>query len=154
MPSTIGGVSGNKDSAHMGYERKNAAGSRSGLVTIGGGGARKSNGHWSRLEGSGRRAPDGAAGFEVDDDIEMQPRGKITSIVVASPGVAEFSHESSTLKSPTPQPHVTVTGSKGNDSDESLLAAHGITCTQTVEVQWTTQHVSEPSPVARKGVRP
>lgn len=150
------GVSGNKDSAHMGYERKNGAGSRSGLVTIGGGGARKSNGHWSRLEGSARRAPDNQAGFDVDDDIEMQPRGKITGIVVASPSVAEYGHEPSTPKaSPSPpQPQVTVTGSKGNDSDESLLAAHGITCTQTVEVQWTTEHISEPSPVSRKGTRP
>ncbi|KAK7719104.1 hypothetical protein SLS63_010254 [Diaporthe eres] len=33
MPSTMA-VSGNKDSAHMRYERKNGAGSRSGLVTI------------------------------------------------------------------------------------------------------------------------
>lgn len=148
------GVSGNKDSAHMGYERKNGAGSRSGLVTIGGGGARKSNGHWSRLEGSARRAPDDGAGFDVDDDIEMQPRGKITSIVVASPGISEYGHEPSTPKASTPHPQVTVTGSKGNDSDESLLAAHGITCTQTVEVQWTTEHISEPSPVARKGTRP
>lgn len=153
MPSTMG-VSGNKDSAHMGYERKNGAGSRSGLVTIGGGGARKSNGHWSRLEGSARRAPDDGAGFDVEDDIEMQPRGKITSIVVASPSSAEYGHEPSTAKASTPQPQVTATGSKGNDSDESLLAAHGITCTQTVEVQWTTEHISEPRPVARKGTRP
>lgn len=148
------GVSGNKDSAHVGYERKNGAVSRSGLVTIGGGGARKSNGHWSKLEGSARRAPDDGPGFDVDDDIEMQPRGKITSIVVAKQGVAEYGHESSTATASTPQPHVTVTGSKGNDSDESLLAAHGITCTQTIEVQWTSEHISEPSPVARKGTRP
>ncbi|KAL2284898.1 hypothetical protein FJTKL_08711 [Diaporthe vaccinii] len=153
MPSTIA-VSGNKDSAHMGYERKNGAGSRSGLVTIGGGGARKSNGHWSRLEGSARRTPGDGAGFDVDDDIEMQPRGKITSIVMASPGISEYGHEPSTPKASTPHPQVTVTGSKGNDSDESLLAAHGITCTQIVEVQWTTEHISEPSPVARKGTRP
>lgn len=154
MPSTMA-VSGNKDSAHMGYERKNGAGSRSGLVTIGGGGARKSNGHWSRLEGSARRAPDDEAGFDVDDDIEMQPRGKITNIAIAkNQGVSEYGHEPSTPKASTPQPQVTVTGSKGNDSDESLLAAHGITCTQTVEVQWTTGHISEPSPVARKGTRP
>lgn len=147
-------ISGNKDSAHVGYERKNGAGSRSGLVTIGGGGARKGNGQWSRLEGSARRAPDDGAGFNVDDDIEMQPRGKITSIVVANQAPGDYGQESSTPTTSTPQPQVTVTGSKGNDSDESLLAAHGITCTQTVEVQWTTEHISEPSPVARKGTRP
>lgn len=148
------GVSGNKDSAHIGYERKNGAGSRSGLVTIGGGGARKSNGHWSRLEGSAKRTADDRSGLDVDDDIEMQPRGKITSIVIAKQGVPEYGHEPSTPTASTPQPQVTVTGSKGNDSDESLLDAHGITCTQTVEVQWTTEHISEPSPVARRGSRP
>lgn len=137
----------------MGYERKNGAGSRSGLVTIGGGGARKSNGHWSRLEGSAKRTTDDRSGLDVDDDIEMQPRGKITSIAVARQGAPEYGHEPSTPTASIPQPQVTVTGSKSNDSDESLLAAHGITCTQTVEVQWTTEHISEPSSVARRGSR-
>lgn len=153
MPSSKG-LSGNKDSARNGYERNNGAASRSGLVTIGGGGARKSSGHWSRLGGSARRDPDDLDDFDIDGDIEMRPRGKITSIVVASHSVPEAAQGPSTSESSTPQPQVTVTGSKGNDSDESLLAAHGITRTQTIEVQWTTQHVSEPGPVATKRPKP
>ncbi|KAL1850665.1 hypothetical protein Daus18300_012876 [Diaporthe australafricana] len=137
MPSSVG-KSGNKDSGHMGYEQKNGAGSRSGLVTIGGGGARKSNGHWSKLEGSGRHgADDVTAGYDMGDDIEMQPRGRITSgIVVGKQDTAEYGQTTTVSKgSSSSQPQVTVTGSKGNDSDESLLAAHGITCRQTVEVE-------------------
>lgn len=143
------GISGNKDSSRNGYDRKNRAVDRPGLVTIGGDGARNGNGQWSRLEGSAMHVPDDQPRFNVED-IEMQPRGKITGIVVAKQGIQEYGHESSTPSASTPQPQVTVTGNKGNDSDESLLAAHGIMCTQTVEVQWTTKHVREPSPVAKK----
>lgn len=150
MPSSLG-TSGNKDSARKGYERKNRADERPGLVTIGGDGARKGNGQWNRLEGSAKHVSNDHPRFDADEDIEMQPRGKITGIVVAEQGIHEYGHESSTPSTSTPRPQVTVTGNKGNDSDESLLAAHGITCTQTVEVQWTTKHVREPSPVAKKG---
>lgn len=139
----------------MGYERKNGAGSRSGLVTIGGGGARKSNGHWSKLEGSGRHGTDDTLGYDTGDDIEMQPRATITTgIVVANQDVLEYGRTTTVSKGSSSSPQVTVTGSKGNDSDVSLLAAHGITCRQTVEVEWTTELVSQPSPVARKGARP
>lgn len=149
MPSSVG-MSGNKDSARKGYERNNGAGSRSGLVTIGGGGARKSSGHWSRLGGSARRDPDDVIDFDIERDIEMEPRGKITGIVVSNHSALEAVDGPPTSETTTTQPRVTVTGSKCNDSDESLLASHGITRTQTIEVQWTTQHVSEPSPVVTK----
>ncbi|POS75132.1 hypothetical protein DHEL01_v206466 [Diaporthe helianthi] len=149
MPSSIG-ASGMKDSARKGYERNNGAGSRSGLVTIGGGGggARKNSGYWSRLGGSARREGDEADDLDLDGDIEMQPRGKISGIVVANHSSADADDAKglSTSLASTTQPQVTVTGCKGNDSDESLLMAHGITRTQTIEVQWTTQHVSERSP--------
>ncbi|KAG8157202.1 hypothetical protein KVR01_012910 [Diaporthe batatas] len=145
MPSSAG-LSGNKDSTRRGYERNQGAGSRSGLVTIGGGGARKSSGHWSRLGGSARREPEDVNDFDVDGDIEMQPRGEITGIVVTNHDLDEKSKGNSASRASTTQLHVTV----GNESDESLLAAHGITRTQTIEVQWTTQQVSEPSPVVMK----
>ncbi|KAJ0120787.1 hypothetical protein J7T55_015521 [Diaporthe amygdali] len=79
MPSTLG-KSGNKDSAHIGYERRNGAASRSGLVTIGGGSTHQNNGHWSRLEGSGRHGVDGRGSSALHYDIEMQPRSKITGV--------------------------------------------------------------------------
>lgn len=156
MPSSLG-MSGHQNSGHMGYERKNGAGSRSGLVTIGGGGggggARKSNGHWSKLDSSARRAHTDGTEYDVDEDIELQPRGKMTTIVIAQQGVPGYSHESSTPVGSTPQRPgaVNVIGRESNDSDESLFAAHGITCTRTVEVQWSTEPVSVPSPVARVG---
>lgn len=147
------GASSAKDSARKGYERNKGDGSRSGLVTIGGGGARKTSGHWNRLEGPGRRTSEGGNVFNVEEDIEMQPKGKITGIVVANQSIPEAAQESSTSQTSTPQPQVTVSGSKGNDSDESLLATRGIMRTHTIEVQWTTQHVSEPRPVVMKGAR-
>lgn len=153
MPSSVGASSA-KDSARKGYERNKGDGSRSGLVTIGGGGARKTSGHWNRLGGPGRQASDDGNRFDIEEDIEMQPRGPITGIVVANHSIPEAAQESSTSQTSTPKPQVTVSGSKGNDSDESLLATHGIMRTHTIEVQWTTQHVSEPSPVVMKRARP
>lgn len=153
MPSTLG-KSGNKDSAHIGYERRNDAVSRSGLVTIGGGSTHQNNGHWSRLEGFGRHGVDGREFSALNDDIEMQPRGKLTGVDASKQDQPGYCQTTTITKGSMSKPQVTVTGSKGNDSDESLLAAHGITCRQTVEVEWTTTHISEPDPMVRKGARP
>jgi hypothetical protein len=144
MPSSMG-ASGNNDSTRKGYERNNVAGSRSDLATVSGGFAHNSSGHWNRLGGSAIRGPDCIYDFDDIGDIEMEPRGKITGIVIANHRIPEANQGPSASQASTthPRAEVTVTGSKCNESNESLLAAHGITCTQTVDVQWTTHNVNE-----------